>query len=86
MNLFKGSKLIKEGQPSIFLYPSLNFTKEENNKSIKIILFGEAGSGKSGLLNCIVNAVMKVKFEDPFRYVIKKKQLIRKTRIKLLIM
>ena len=55
MNLIKGSILIKEGTPSIYLYPSFNFTKEENSKSISIILFGETGSGKSSLINGLVN-------------------------------
>ena len=36
MSLVKGSTLIKDGTPSIYLYPSKPFTKEENNKAISI--------------------------------------------------
>ena len=66
--LAKNSILINKGNPSIYLYPSINFTEEQNTKSINIILFGENGSGKYTLLNSLVNAIMRVKFEDPFRY------------------
>ena len=74
MSLVKDSILIKEGTPSIYLYPSRPFTKEENSKAISILLVGETGSGKTTLLNSLVNSVMKVKFEDPFRYVIIKEE------------
>ena len=74
MSLVKDSILIKDGTPSIYLYPSRPFTKEENSKAISILLVGETGSGKTTLLNSLVNSVMKVKFEDPFRYVIIKEE------------
>lgn len=74
MSLVSGSVLIKKGNPSIYLYPSRPFTKEENIQAISILLVGETGSGKTTLLNSLVNSVMKVKFEDPFRYVIIKEE------------
>jgi len=66
--------MIKEGNPSIYQYPSREFTREENSKAISILLVGETGSGKTTLLNSLVNSVMKVKFEDPFRYVLIKEE------------
>ena len=75
MSFVKDSILIKEGKPSIYLYPNYHFNEEENNKSISILLFGKNGSGKTTLINSVVNAIMKVKFEDPFRYVVIKEEI-----------
>ncbi len=74
MSIVKGSTLIKKGNPSIYLYPKIKFTPEQESKAISILLVGETGSGKTTLLNSLVNSVMKVKFEDPFRYVIIKEE------------
>ena len=75
MSIVKDGILIKEGKPSIYLYPNYYFNEEENNKSINILLFGKNGSGKTTLINSLVNAIMKVKFEDPFRYAIIKEEI-----------
>ena len=83
-NLVKNSILIKKGNPSIYSYPNINFTEEEDTKSINIILFGENGSGKSTLLNSLVNAIIRVKFEDPFRYKIIKEDIYKQNNQKII--
>ena len=83
-NLVKNSILIKKGNPSIYLYPSINLTEEQNTKSINIIFFGENGSGKSTLLNSLANAIMRVKFEDPFRYKIIKEDIDKQNNQKII--
>ena len=65
----KGSKFIEEvGNLKIYLYPKINFTKKQIEKSIKIMVLGPTGSGKTTLLNSYINYLMGINYADNFRY------------------
>lgn len=54
----------------IYQYPKIEFTKEEEEKAITILVIGETGSGKTTLINSFVNAVMGITISMKFRYFI----------------
>ena len=60
--------IIKKDNLDIYLYPELTFSKEEIDKSIKIMVIGPTGSGKTTLLNSYINYLMEVNYTD--RYII----------------
>ena len=62
--------IIKKDNLDIYLYPELTFSKEEIDKSIKIMVIGPTGSGKTTLLNSYINYLMEVNYIDTFRYII----------------
>ena len=62
--------IIKKDNLDIYLYPELTFSKEEIDKSIKIMVIGPTGSGKTTLLNSYINYLMEVNYTDTFRYII----------------
>ena len=65
----KNSKLIdKIGELEIYLYPKIDFDKNEIKEAIKIMVLGPTGSGKTTLLNSYINYLMDLKYIDNFRY------------------
>ena len=73
--LSKSVKLSKEctGELDMYAYPAKKTTVSAYNHSSKmnvkkIIIMGETGTGKSTLLNSIVNYAAGVELEDPFRF------------------
>lgn len=46
--------------------------KQESEEAKTILLVGATGSGKSTLVDGIVNYLMGVKFDDPFRFTLVK--------------
>ena len=67
----KESKFIKsENNLELYLYPTVELTKEEEKKSIVLMVVGQTGSGKTTLLNSYINYLMGINYEDKFRYVI----------------
>ena len=64
-----GSNFIeKNGSLKIYSYPIYNFSPEEQKLSKKIMVIGPTGSGKTTLLNSYINYLMKIKYNDNFRY------------------
>jgi len=64
-----GSEFLKqEGGVKIYSYPIYDFTPEEEKKSIKIMVIGPTGTGKTTLLNSYINYLMKIQYNDDFRY------------------
>ena len=51
-----------------YLYPSVDFTPEEEKKAKVILLIGQTGNGKTTLINFLINALLGVKYDDDFRY------------------
>lgn len=66
----KHSKLVKKGNPNIYLLPNKSLTANEELTAYSFLIVGQTGSGKTTLLNSFVNAIMDIKFEDDFRYII----------------
>lgn len=67
----KESIFIKnENNLELYLYPTIELTKEEEEQSIVLMVVGQTGSGKTTLLNAYINYLMGINYEDKFRYVI----------------
>lgn len=67
--VLEGSSLIEEnGELKIYQYPKIEFTEEEKQKAIKIMVIGPTGSGKTTLLNSYINCLMDIEYGDNFRY------------------
>ena len=65
------SKFIKnKDNLDLYLYPTVELTKEEEKKSIVLMVVGQTGSGKTTLLNAYINYLMGINYEDNFRYII----------------
>ena len=65
----EGSKfLCRENNLDIYLYPSLDISKENFNKIYTILMLGETGSGKTSLLNSLTNYLMNIDYSNDFRY------------------
>ena len=64
-----GSNFIEEsGGLKIYSYPIYDFSPEEQKLSKKIMVIGPTGTGKTTLLNSYINYLMKIKYDDNFRY------------------
>ena len=65
------SKFVKnKNNLDLYLYPTVELTKEEEKNSIVLMVVGQTGSGKTTLLNAYINYLMGINYEDNFRYVI----------------
>ena len=65
----KGSKFLKkENNLDIYLYPTIDITKENFSKIYTILMLGETGSGKTALLNCLTNYLMNIDYSNDYRY------------------
>ena len=65
----EGSKFLKrENNLDIYLYPTIDITKENYSKIYTILMLGETGSGKTALLNCLTNYLMNIDYSNDFRY------------------
>lgn len=65
----EGSKfLFEQNNLKIYLYPSDTLTEEEEKRAIVLMVVGQTGSGKTTLLNAFINYILKIKYEDDFRY------------------
>ena len=54
----------------IYQYPIIEFTEEQKEKAITILLLGETGTGKTTLINSFVNFLMGVTINQNYRYVV----------------
>ena len=63
-----GNILEKRNGFDIYLYPQINFTKEEKDKSTNIMVIGETGTGKSFWLHNLVNYIQNIQLEENNRY------------------
>ncbi|XP_067462996.1 uncharacterized protein [Thunnus thynnus] len=59
---------LKEEDMNIDGYRRYNFGKESKRQNRTIVLFGATGSGKSTLINGMINYVVGVEWEDNFRF------------------
>lgn len=53
---------------NIYLYPSIDKVSDKNKNEKCFLVLGETGSGKTTLLNSFINYIMKINYEDDFRY------------------
>ena len=66
----KESEFIKnQNNLDLYLYPETKLTKEEEEKSIVLMVVGQTGSGKTTLLNAYINYLMGINYKDNFRYI-----------------
>ena len=68
-------KIDVENNLDIYLYPSDELTKEEEEKAIVLMFIGEAGIGKTTLINAYINYIFGINYVDDFRYKIINVQL-----------
>ena len=61
-------KIDVENNLDIYLYPSDELTKEEEEKAIVLMLVGETGIGKTTLINAYINYIFGINYVDDFRY------------------
>lgn len=67
-NNIQGKKIREENGYEIYLYPEVELTEEEMEKSINILVIGETGTGKTTFLQALSNYFRKVKFSRKIRY------------------
>jgi len=53
-----------------YLYPKIEFTEEESNKSKVLLIIGQTGHGKTTFINALVNIYLGITFNDQFRYLL----------------
>ena len=63
-----GNIIEKRNGLYIYLYPQINFTKEEKDKSTNIMVIGETGTWKSFWLHNWVNYIQNIQLEENNRY------------------
>jgi len=77
----KESEFIKnQNNLDLYLYPETKLTKEEEEKSIVLMVVGQTGSGKTTLLNAYINYLMGINYEDNFRYIMINEKFEKKAR------
>ncbi|XP_069026292.1 uncharacterized protein [Embiotoca jacksoni] len=79
-SLRRGSEKINSGSPSVYKLPlkeeeikingcrRFNFGEERDGKNRTIVLLGATGSGKSTLINVMINYLVGVEWKDDFRF------------------
>ena len=53
-----------------YLYPKIEFTEEESNKSKVLLIIGQTGHGKTTFINALWNIYLGITFNDQFRYLL----------------
>ena len=61
-------RLDNMGNLEIYLYNKIQFSKQEKEKAINLMVVGQTGSGKTTFLNAFLNYLLGVRFEDNFRF------------------
>ena len=57
-----------KGKLKIYQYQNEELNDDENRSSIGLLFVGSRGTGKTALLNTIINSIMDVQINDDFRY------------------
>ena len=74
-----GRKIESKNGLDFYLYPQINLTKEEKDKSLNIMILGETGVGKSSWLHSLINYIESIQLEENNRYYLfDEKDLIEK--------
>ena len=63
-----GRKIESKNRLDFYLYPQINLTNEEKDKSLNIMILGETGVGKSTWLHSLINYIQNIQFEENNRY------------------
>ena len=65
-----GRKIKSKNGLDFYIYPQINLTKEEKDKSLNIMILGETGMGKSTWLHSLINYIQNIKLEENNRYLL----------------
>ena len=63
-----GRKIKSKNGLDFYIYPQINLTKEEKDKSLNIMILGETGIGKSTWLHSLINYIQNIQLEENNRY------------------
>ena len=69
----KNSIELKSDENSVikyYLYPKIDFTKEESKYSKVLLVIGQTGHGKTTFINALVNIYLGITINDNFRYLL----------------
>ena len=63
-----GEKIKSENGFDFYVYPQIELTEIEKNRSSNIMVIGETGVGKSTWLHCFINYLQGIQIEENYRY------------------
>ena len=65
-------ELTSDGNKPIkyYLYPEIDFTKEELNNCKVLLIIGQTGHGKTTFINALINIYLGINIYDNFRYLL----------------
>ena len=83
----KGSKLSPKNSDNssnieYYEYPEITFTNKEEDDSKVVLLIGQTGTGKTTLINAMINIYLGITIDDDFRYVKPTKKNLEENPVK----
>ena len=70
-NVMLGKKVLSKNGLDFYEFPKIQFTKNEKDSSFNMMVIGYTGMGKTTWLNCFINYLQNIQFENKERYILK---------------